>query len=157
MKNYYCVTYLETDCDGNTSFGNVGGMIYETEVDAMNALKNDIEEYLEMYNMPKDYKVDHLDGTNHWEFIHCTNLKMEWEIQKMNNSLEFNDVEKDEPEKKFSVCVHWALEKYYEVSARDEFEAENKIRSLINSGEVNVYKDGYETCDDIDVFSCGEI
>lgn len=59
-------------------------------------------------------------------------------------------------EKTFAVDVHWTLAKVYEVKATSREEAEKKIQALVNAGEVNVYKDGFETTDDVEVKCSGE-
>ena len=131
-KKYWCVTYLETDPDGNTSFGNIGSMIYDTYDDAFNAMENDVKEYVASYHLTAD-SVDHVDGTNHWEFIHASNLKMEWEIQMMNNSLEVNEVEeapKEMPERMFYFGCSIVLNNGYRVWAKDETEAEHKGKAI---------------------------
>lgn len=135
-KNYWCVTYLETDADGTTSFGNVGSMIYDCYGDALNALENDVREYLLGYSMPEDYKIDHVDGTNHWEFIHASNAKMEWEIQMMNNSLEMNEVEEEKPKKKFEVHYSFYLSESEEVEAESEEEARDIVERMLDNGEL---------------------
>ena len=137
-KNYWCVTYLETDADGHTSFGNVGSMIYDCYGDALNALENDVREYLLGFSMSKDYKVDHVEGTNHWEFIHANNTKMEWEIQMMNNSLEMNEIEEEKPKmkKKFEVHYSFYLSESEEVEAETEEEARDIVEQMLDNGEL---------------------
>jgi hypothetical protein len=45
-KRYWVATYKEQDSNElNTSFGCIGGFIYKTIGEAINAIKNDMEEY----------------------------------------------------------------------------------------------------------------
>ena len=58
--------------------------------------------------------------------------------------------------KTYAVDVHWDVAKCYEIEANSQKEAEEKIWDMINSGDVCVWKDGYETTDDIEVVCSGE-
>lgn len=58
--------------------------------------------------------------------------------------------------KKYAVDVHWDVAKCYEIEANSQKEAEEKIWDIINKGDVNVWVDGYETTDDIEVECSGE-
>lgn len=57
--------------------------------------------------------------------------------------------------KKYAVDVHWVLAKCYLIKANSPEEAEKKINDLVNSGEVSVHTDRFETTD-IDVECSGE-
>ena len=58
--------------------------------------------------------------------------------------------------KTYAVDVHWDVAKCYDIEANSKEEAEKKIWDMINSGDVSVWKDGYETTDDIEVVCSGE-
>ena len=58
--------------------------------------------------------------------------------------------------KTYAVHVHWDVAKCYEIEANSQKEAEEKIWDIINKGDVNVWVDGYETTDDIEVECSGE-
>ena len=58
--------------------------------------------------------------------------------------------------KTYAVDVHWDVAKCYEIEANSQKEAEEKIWDIINKGDVNVWVDGYETTDDIEVKCSGE-
>ena len=58
--------------------------------------------------------------------------------------------------KTYAVDVHWDVAKCYEIEANSQKEAEEKIWDIINKGDVNVWADGYETTDDIEVKCSGE-
>ena len=58
--------------------------------------------------------------------------------------------------KTYAVDVHWDVAKCYDIEANSKEEAEKKIWDMINSGAVCVWKDGYETTDDIEVECSGE-
>ena len=58
--------------------------------------------------------------------------------------------------KTYAVDVHWDVAKCYDIEANSKEEAEKKIWDMINSGDVGVWKDGYEATDDIEVVCSGE-
>ena len=58
--------------------------------------------------------------------------------------------------KTYAVDVHWTVAKCYYIEANSQKEAEEKIWDIINKGDVNVWVDGYETTDDIEVNCSGE-
>ena len=58
--------------------------------------------------------------------------------------------------KTYAVDVHWDVAKCYDIEANSKEEAEKKIWDMINSGDVCVWKDGYEATDDIEVKCSGE-
>ena len=58
--------------------------------------------------------------------------------------------------KTYSFDVHLVLAKCYHIKANSPEEAEKKINDLVNSGEVSVYTDGFETTDDVEVACSGE-
>lgn len=49
---------------------------------------------------------------------------------------------------RYEVEVMWTVKKVYDVDAGSEKEAAEKIRGLVDSGEVCVWTDGFEASDD---------
>lgn len=58
--------------------------------------------------------------------------------------------------KKYAVDVHWDVAKCYNIEANSQAEAEEKIWDMINKGNINVWNDGFEATDDIEVECSGE-
>jgi len=50
--------------------------------------------------------------------------------------------------KRYEVEVRWTVKKVYDVDAWSKKEAAQKIRGLVDSGEVCVWTDGFEASDD---------
>ena len=58
--------------------------------------------------------------------------------------------------KKYAVDVHCDVAKCYNIEANSQQEAEEKIWDMINKGNINVWTDGFEATDDIEVACSGE-
>ena len=58
--------------------------------------------------------------------------------------------------KKYAVDVHWDVVKCYNIEANSQEEAEEKIWDIIKNGNINVWTDGFEATDDIEVECSGE-
>ena len=84
---YWIATYKEYDGE---AFGALNGLVYEIQGDAINAIKNDIEEYKLIY---KNYKVEVNEYNNRWSL--CVNgvLVCVWELQSVRMSKEFNQID----------------------------------------------------------------
>ena len=49
---------------------------------------------------------------------------------------------------KYKVEVRWSVRRVYDIEAESEGDAVEKIRGLVDSGEVCVWTDGFEASDD---------
>ena len=58
--------------------------------------------------------------------------------------------------KKYAVDVHWDVAKCYNIEENSQAEAEEKIWDIIKKGNINVWTDGFEATDDIEVECSGE-
>ena len=58
--------------------------------------------------------------------------------------------------KTYRVDVNWNVAKCYDIEANSQKEAEAKVWDIINSGDVNVWVDGFKITDDIEVKCNGE-
>ena len=58
--------------------------------------------------------------------------------------------------KTYAVDVHWDVAKCYNIEANSQEEAEAKIWDIIKKGNINVWTDGFEATDDIEVNCSGE-
>ena len=58
--------------------------------------------------------------------------------------------------KTYAVDVHWDVAKCYSIEANSQKEAEDKIWDIISKGNLNVWSDGFEATDDIEVRCSGE-
>ena len=59
-------------------------------------------------------------------------------------------------EKRFYVDIHWDVARGIEVKAKSKDEAERLVRDMIDKGEVDVWRDGFEATDDVTVVCSGE-
>ena len=84
---YWIVTYKEYDGE---VFGALNGLVYENQGDAINAIKNDIEEYKLSY---KNDKIEVNEYNNRWSFSVNGVLVCVWELQSVRMSKEFNQID----------------------------------------------------------------
>lgn len=84
---YWLATYKELDGE---AFGALNSLIYETEGDAVNAIKNDIEEYKLSY---KNEKIEVREYGNQWTMHINGTLVCIWELQAVRMSKEFNEID----------------------------------------------------------------
>ena len=84
---YWIATYKEYDGE---AFGALNGLVYEIQGDAINAIKNDIEEYKLIY---KNYKVEVNEYNNRWSLSVNDELVCVWELQSVRMSKEFNQID----------------------------------------------------------------
>ena len=84
---YWIATYKEYDGE---AFGALNGLVYEIQGDAINAIKNDIEEYKLSY---KNDKVEVNEYNNRWSL--CVNgvLVCVWKLQSVMMSKIFNQID----------------------------------------------------------------
>jgi hypothetical protein len=93
-KGYWVAIYNNRlfEYDGEEgNFGNLGGLIYETPEEAINAVKNDIEEYKKGLKG----KVKVIKDDKHYCY-HCyenDKLVCSWSIQFMRMSKEANELD----------------------------------------------------------------
>lgn len=84
---YWLATYKEYDGE---AFGALNGLVYETQDDAINAIKNDIEEYKLNY---KNDKVEVNEYDNCWSMRFNGELVCVWELQSVRMNKEFNQLD----------------------------------------------------------------
>jgi hypothetical protein len=93
-KGYWVAIYNDKlrEYDGEEgNFGNLGGLIYETTEEALNAVKNDIKEY--KIGLEGEVKV--VEDEEHTMYYCYQNGKLvcTWSIQFMRMSKEANELE----------------------------------------------------------------
>ena len=95
MNNGYWVAIYNDrifEYDGERgNFGNIGGLIYETSGEALNAVKNDIEEYKKRLN--GNVKVVEDDKHNVYHCYENDKLVCSLSIQFMRMSKEVNELD----------------------------------------------------------------
>lgn len=94
-KNYWVVCYKEYETElaeeVETSFGCLGGMIYETVGEAVNAIKNDIEEF--KTGLEGDVRVEQHEEEFVW-IVYENNKKVCcWQPQYMKMSKDANELD----------------------------------------------------------------
>lgn len=93
-KGYWVAIYqdklLEYGGEEN-NFGNLNGLIYETAEEALNAVKNDIEEY--KIGLEGEVKVVEDDEHNVYRCYENGKLMCTWSIQFMRMSKDFNELD----------------------------------------------------------------
>ena len=93
-KGYWVAIFNDriAEYDGERgNFGNICGLIYETEGEALNAVKNDIEEYKKGLSG----KIDVMEDDKHKDY-HCyenDRLVCSWSIQFMRMSKDVNELD----------------------------------------------------------------
>ncbi len=58
--------------------------------------------------------------------------------------------------KRFYVDIHWDVARGFEVTAKSKEEAERKVMEMVDLGQVDVWRDGFEATDDVTVVCSGE-
>ncbi len=80
-----------------------------------------------------------------------------WQIQKRKLPfVPYYDGKFKKGKHLFAVDVHWVVARSYEVEATSRKEAQKMVQEMVDRGDVNVWRDGYETTDDVEVRTSGE-
>ena len=87
LNVYWIATYKEYD---GKAFGALNGLVYENRGDAINAIKNDIEEYKLSC---KNDKIEVNEYNNRWSLSVNGVLVCVWELQSVRMNNEFNQLD----------------------------------------------------------------